>query len=39
MTMTYESLIANPVEVIEQLYQQLELGNFGVVREALVAYA
>ena len=36
-TLTYESLIANPVGVIEKLYQQLELGDFDVVREALVA--
>lgn len=33
----YESLIANPVEVIEQLYQQLELGNFDPIRELLIA--
>jgi hypothetical protein len=32
----YESLIANPVGVIENLYQRLEMGDFGVVREALV---
>jgi hypothetical protein len=36
-TMTYESLIANPVEVIEQLYKRLELGDFDTVREALIA--
>ena len=35
--LTYESLIANPVGVIEGLYQRLELGDFGAVREALVA--
>jgi omega-hydroxy-beta-dihydromenaquinone-9 sulfotransferase len=35
--LTYESLIANPVGVIEGLYQRLELGDFGEVREALVA--
>ena len=34
---TYESLIANPVGVIEQLYQRLELGDFEPVREAIVA--
>ena len=34
---TYESLIANPVGVIEQLYQRLELGGFEPVREAIVA--
>ena len=36
-SLTYESLIANPVGVIEQLYQQLELGDFEPVREALIA--
>ena len=35
--MTYESLITNPVEVIEQLYRQLELGDFNPVRESLIA--
>lgn len=34
---TYESLVANPVGVIEQLYQRLELGDFEPVREAIVA--
>ena len=34
---TYESLIANPVGVIEQLYQRLELADFEPVREAIVA--
>jgi omega-hydroxy-beta-dihydromenaquinone-9 sulfotransferase len=34
---TYESLIANPVGVIEQLYRRLELGDFEPVREAIVA--
>lgn len=34
---TYESLIANPVEVIEGLYGQLELGDFEPAREAIVA--
>lgn len=33
----YESLIANPVQVIEQLYQKLELGEFGAVRDAVAA--
>lgn len=33
----YESLVANPAEVIEQLYQRLELGTFDPVREVLVA--
>ncbi len=36
-TITYESLIASPAEVIEQLYEQLELGDFNTVREAVVA--
>jgi len=36
-TLTYESLVANPVGVIEKLYQRLELGDFGAVREPLVA--
>ena len=34
---TYESLIANPVGVIEQLYERLELGDFGPVRHAISA--
>jgi hypothetical protein len=36
-SLTYESLIANPVGVIEQLYGQLELGDFAPVRESLIA--
>jgi omega-hydroxy-beta-dihydromenaquinone-9 sulfotransferase len=36
-TITYESLIANPAEVIEQLYERLELGDFDPVREAVIA--
>ncbi len=36
-TITYESLIANPAEVIEQLYERLELGDFDPVREAIIA--
>jgi hypothetical protein len=36
-TLTYESLIANPTEVIEQLYGRLQLGDFDTLREALVA--
>ena len=36
-TITYESLIASPVGTIEKLYQRLELGDFDVVRDALVA--
>ncbi len=35
-TLTYESLVANPVGVIEKLYRQLELGDFGALREALI---
>lgn len=35
--LTYESLVANPLGVIEKLYQRLELADFGAVREALVA--
>lgn len=29
---TYEALVANPVGILEQLYQQLELGDFEAVR-------
>jgi hypothetical protein len=36
-SLTYESLVANPVGVIEQLYAQLELGDFAPVRESLIA--
>ena len=36
VTITYESLIADPAGVIEKLYGQLELGDFGTVREAIV---
>jgi len=36
-TITYESLIANPAEVIEHLYERLELGDFDRVREAVIA--
>lgn len=32
----YESLIASPVQEIEHLYRRLELGDFAVVREAIV---
>jgi hypothetical protein len=39
MTITYESLIANPAEVIEQIYANLELGDFDIVREAIRAEA
>ena len=34
-TITYEALVANPIDVIERLYQQLELGEFASVRQAL----
>jgi omega-hydroxy-beta-dihydromenaquinone-9 sulfotransferase len=37
VAITYESLIANPVEVIEQLYRRLELGDIDPVRETLAA--
>jgi hypothetical protein len=36
-TITYESLVANPAEVVEQLYHRLELGDFETVRQAVVA--
>ncbi len=36
-TITYESLVADPIGVVEQLYQRLELGDFDTVREALIA--
>ena len=38
-TISYESLIANPAEVIEQLYERLELGDFDTVRDSLIAEA
>lgn len=34
---TYEALVANPVSVIEQLYQRLELGDFEPVRDKISA--
>ena len=34
---SYESLVANPVGVIEKLYSQLELGDFLDARDAIVA--
>ena len=37
VTIKYESLVANPVAVIEHLYQQLDMGAFETVREAIVA--
>ncbi len=36
-TLTYESLIANPTRLIEELYKRLELGDFEPVREALIS--
>jgi hypothetical protein len=36
-TITYESLIADPVKVIEQLYQRLDLGDFEPVRASITA--
>jgi omega-hydroxy-beta-dihydromenaquinone-9 sulfotransferase len=36
-TISYESLVADPVGQIEQLYAQLELGDFDPVRESLIA--
>lgn len=35
VALTYESLVANPARVLEQLYRQLELGDFEAVREKL----
>jgi len=37
LAITYESLVANPLVEIERIYQQLELGDFEKVREALTA--
>lgn len=34
---TYESLVANPAEVIERLYRQLDLGDFEAVRPTMEA--
>jgi hypothetical protein len=36
-TITYESLVAGPAGVIEQLYNELELGDFDPVRAAIAA--
>jgi omega-hydroxy-beta-dihydromenaquinone-9 sulfotransferase len=36
MTIRYEDLVANPVEIIERFYRQLKLGDFATVRDALV---
>jgi len=35
--LSYESLVTNPLERIEELYRQLELGDFGEVRESIGA--
>ena len=37
VTITYESLVADPVVVVEHLYQRLELGDFNSVRDTIVA--
>jgi len=37
MTITYESLIANPAMAIERIYQRLDLGDFDTVRDAITA--
>jgi len=37
VALTYESLVANPAGVLEQLYGQLGLGDFNAVREKLGA--
>jgi omega-hydroxy-beta-dihydromenaquinone-9 sulfotransferase len=36
---TYEALAANPAPIIEQLYEQLELGDFQAVRDKVAAEA
>ncbi|AMV32926.1 Sulfotransferase domain protein [Pirellula sp. SH-Sr6A] len=33
----YEELVANPVEVVERIYRQLDIGDFQSVRPALMA--
>ena len=35
----YEDLVANPVDQLAELYQQLDLGDFGPAREAIEKYA
>jgi hypothetical protein len=37
MTITCESLVADPGAVIERLYKRLDLGDFAAVREAVLA--
>jgi omega-hydroxy-beta-dihydromenaquinone-9 sulfotransferase len=34
---SYESLVANPMEVLDRLYRQLELGDFSTMRELITA--
>ncbi len=34
----YEDLVANPLAVLQQVYQQLDLGDFDTVRVALTTY-
>jgi omega-hydroxy-beta-dihydromenaquinone-9 sulfotransferase len=36
-TMTYESLVADPVGMLEKLYNRLELGSFEEVKETVMA--
>jgi omega-hydroxy-beta-dihydromenaquinone-9 sulfotransferase len=35
--LSYESFVANPVELIQQLYTRLELGDFAVVQDAITS--
>src|SRR5262249_17374040 len=37
VAIAYESLVANPLGVIEQLYEQLQLGSFDPIRDLLRA--
>jgi hypothetical protein len=37
VTITYESLVSDPVAVIEYLYNRLELPEFGTARDAITA--
>jgi hypothetical protein len=36
VTINYESLVADPVKVIERLYQRLELADFATVRDTIM---
>jgi hypothetical protein len=38
-TIQYESLVADPIGVTGQIYEQLQLGDFAVVRDAIAAEA